>query len=177
VATARKLALASRGFEVQNIFIDNLYDQAQDAEVPPNEWGEFVRLQLPSPREDADEGDAQEEGATMDVTVVAEDGAITKVKRAVKKAMKTNLLGWRAKVKPTKMTYREAHDHFGMDKPEGAAEGGGGDDEVAPSLISATSAADAHLGLLSVVDGYAAAGRAPALNPVLQARLNASKGR
>ena len=48
LATARKLALASRGFEVQNIYIDELFDEAQD--VPQNEWHEFIRIQLPSPR-------------------------------------------------------------------------------------------------------------------------------
>jgi len=48
LATARKLALASRGFEVQNIYIDELFDEA--AEVPQSEWHEFIRIQLPSPR-------------------------------------------------------------------------------------------------------------------------------
>ena len=90
VATARKLALASRGFEVQNVFIDTLYDGAVKAKVPPNEWGDYVRMQLPSPRPKG-EGDAggailKPDELVVEVDEVDASGAKHKVfKKAVKK--------------------------------------------------------------------------------------------
>ena len=91
VATARKLALASRGFEVHNVFIDDLYDNALKAEVPQGEWAAFLRLQLPSPR-----AEGEEEPPQLDIIEVDEvdaAGGVHKVRKAVKKM--TNIMGWR----------------------------------------------------------------------------------
>ena len=49
LATSRKLALASRGYEVENIFIDDLFDDAQRQNVPPEEWHAYLRDQIPDP--------------------------------------------------------------------------------------------------------------------------------
>mmetsp|Transcript_52351 Transcript_52351/g.135679 ORF Transcript_52351/g.135679 Transcript_52351/m.135679 type:complete len:804 (+) Transcript_52351:124-2535(+) len=109
VATARKLTLASRGYEVMNTFIDELYDAANNATVPEKEWGEFLRIQLPSPRsaEDGDKGmmvaselgirDADASLAPAgDETDDEAHGGVHKVRNAVKKV--ANLMGWRARL-------------------------------------------------------------------------------
>ena len=49
LATARKLALASRGYEVMNVFIDSLYDLAVKERHPERNWHAFLRRQIPSP--------------------------------------------------------------------------------------------------------------------------------
>ena len=49
MARDRKHALTARGLEVSSVFVDDLYDLAVDA-VPYNEWREFIRTQIPSPR-------------------------------------------------------------------------------------------------------------------------------
>ena len=128
IATDRKLALASRGFEVQNIFLDDLYDIALKEGVPQAEWGEFMRMQLPSPRmDDEDDQDADapaEDGAahTVDYEVIGQDGVATvkKVKKAMAKMSRLGkLFGWRASMKNITCTYRAtADEHFGMDQPD-----------------------------------------------------------
>lgn len=61
-ATARKLNLASRGYEVMNVFVDDLYDEAV-RDVPYCDWHEFIRMQLPSPRKGGElEGPQSSEG-------------------------------------------------------------------------------------------------------------------
>jgi len=171
VATARKLALASRGFEVQNVFIDNLYDLALSESVPAKEWGEFMRIQLPSPRDDeeVDEAwagaDGSGEGA-MDYSVqlVDETGAVKKVRKAVHRMAR--LIGWRAKMTHVECTYRqaEANEHFGMDEPDVVQSEGvpAGPPPANPSgslheqvAAASSSSADAHLGLLNAISGSA----------------------
>ena len=49
LAMARKLALASRGYEIENVFIDELYDEANKEGVDVEQWHEFLRAELPSP--------------------------------------------------------------------------------------------------------------------------------
>ena len=49
-ATARKLNLASRGFEFENIFIDQLYEKAVvQQRLPQKQWHVFLREEMPSP--------------------------------------------------------------------------------------------------------------------------------
>ncbi len=55
LATARKLALASRGYEIENVFIDELYDEAKKEGVPMDRWHEFLRAEIPSPTQFDDE--------------------------------------------------------------------------------------------------------------------------
>jgi len=112
-ATDRKLALASRGYEVQDIFIDTMYDAALAANVPSSEWGEFLRLQMPSPR--ATGADEIEE-ATAAAGAPATDGAdgVSKVRSAVKKV--ANLIGWRAKFAEVKTSIVAAPEL--MERPD-----------------------------------------------------------
>jgi len=49
LATARKLALASRGYEVMNVFIDELYDCAIKERQREDQWYDFLRQRIPSP--------------------------------------------------------------------------------------------------------------------------------
>ena len=49
LATARKLALAAQGFEVENVFIDQLFDDAEKEGVPQERWHDFLREELPCP--------------------------------------------------------------------------------------------------------------------------------
>ena len=166
LATGRKLALASRGYEVQNIFIDSLYDLATKEQVPHAEWGEFVRLQLPSPRpeeetEEAGGADAADAGAAEGGEAAAtiewtdKSGAVHKVRKALAKMTKLN--GWRAKMGNVSRTYRPPADHFGMDEPDEmpAPEGEG---IMAPALgsaavrMQATSSAGGALTLLDMSD-------------------------
>ena len=49
IATSRKLALASRGYEAENVFIDELYDAVKSEGVPPEGWHDFLRQEIPSP--------------------------------------------------------------------------------------------------------------------------------
>ena len=122
IATARKLALASRGFEVQNVFIDSLWDLAQKSEVPSKDWGEFIRLELPSPRfddEDEEEDDdvaGADEGSVVEYQLEDGAGGVRKVKKAVRKM--ANLMGWRSKLGKICATYRSTAEHFGMDEPD-----------------------------------------------------------
>ena len=81
-ATSRKLALASRGYEVHNIFIDNLFDLANEHGVAPSEWVEFLRLQIPSPRPEGEDESLEAEGRR-------------RLKAAGRKV--ANVIGWRAK--------------------------------------------------------------------------------
>ena len=46
--TARA-ALASRGYEIANVFIDDLYDHAKREHVSEDKWHEFIRYEIPSP--------------------------------------------------------------------------------------------------------------------------------
>ena len=170
IATGRKLALASRGFEVQNIFIDNLYDLAVTESVPHSEWGEFLRLQLPSPRpeDEVDGADAGDEGGAADgggeqpvATIEWTDssGVVHKVKKAMAKLTKMKAeggSGWRSKMKPVCRTYRPPAEHFGMDQPDEmpAPEEEGG---MAPSLAKSvmghsTSSAGGAVRLLDMSD-------------------------
>lgn len=50
LAAARKIALASRGYETEGVFIGELFDEATRANVPPNGWHDFLRQAIPSPR-------------------------------------------------------------------------------------------------------------------------------
>ena len=59
MAHARKLALAAHGYEVENVFVDQLFDDAERAGVPPDRWHEFLREEFPAP-------DMEEEGALPD---------------------------------------------------------------------------------------------------------------
>jgi hypothetical protein len=184
VATTRKLALASRGFEVQNVFIDSLYDIALKEQVPAADWGEFVRLQLPSPRlddDDDDDGGAVDVGdssggAFQEIELDSADG--TKVVKKVRKAMVkvTKMFGWRAKMGNVSRTYRQNLEHFGMDQPDempkadddvGAAvdggAGSGGASLASVATHAATHEADAHLKLLSLTHEGGAASPPPTL--------------
>ena len=49
LATARKLALASRGYEIEGVFIEDLYNEAKRLKVPAPEWHEYLRRAVPSP--------------------------------------------------------------------------------------------------------------------------------
>lgn len=147
-ATSRKLALASRGFEVHSIFIDALYDAANSAQVPHNEWGEFLRLQMPSPRnkEEDIEGAATASGATK------------KVRTVVKKV--ANLMGWRAKFADLKLAddaisaapvFMERPDDMPLPEP--------GRDESAPILSDGLHAGlslhmEAATADLNIADGH-----------------------
>ena len=177
ICTDRKLALASRGFEVQNIFIDTLYDLALAEGVPTKEWGEFCRLQLPSPRlDEEDDADAEVPGedgqpvaaVTYEVTDTDGSAVIKKVRKAMGKAVK--LIGWRAKMGTVMRTYRSTReDHFGMDEPEGGMPAAASDEQDLSGLdisddayggkslhkdvdTHATNPADAHLGTLHLMD-------------------------
>ena len=55
IATGRKLALASRGYEVQNVFIDELFDKACASSLGEDKYHSFVRGELPTPRDDEDD--------------------------------------------------------------------------------------------------------------------------
>ena len=57
IATGRKLALASRGYEVQNVFIDELFDKACAESLNEGKYHTFVRGELPTPRDDDDDDD------------------------------------------------------------------------------------------------------------------------
>ena len=158
IATARKLALASRGFEVQNVFIDTLYDAAINADVPHGEWGEFVRLQLPSPRTEGDEAPEADCTEMVEEEVVEEGGA-SKVKKAMRKAAK--IIGWRAnfaKIAGVELATAAPLMERPDDMPiaDGAAdwyEAGMAGASVHVAASSATSnVADVHLGLLSMAD-------------------------
>jgi hypothetical protein len=160
VATGRKLALASRGFEVQNVFIDTLYDLALKEGVPQGEWGEFCRLQLPSPRlDDTDDVDAGAGGASVSYEVVGDGGAVKKVRKAMAKV--TKLMGWRAKMASVARTYRQASSL--IEKPEGMpapdvgisdpTEAYGGGSLHGDVRSHATNAADAHLEMLRYDNG------------------------
>ena len=59
LANARKLALAARGFEVENVFVDQLFDDAERAGVPEDKWLEFLKDQFAAP-EESEEGDEEE---------------------------------------------------------------------------------------------------------------------
>ena len=48
LANARKLALASQGFEVENVFINDLFDLAESADVDPEGWHDFLRDEMVS---------------------------------------------------------------------------------------------------------------------------------
>ena len=50
LATARKLALASHDYEVCDVRIEKLFDEAERRHVAPQEYHAFLRDQLPSPR-------------------------------------------------------------------------------------------------------------------------------
>uniref|UniRef100_A0A7S2N7Q3 Kinesin motor domain-containing protein n=2 Tax=Haptolina brevifila TaxID=156173 RepID=A0A7S2N7Q3_9EUKA len=147
IATGRKLALASRGFEVQNIFIDTLYDAAVKANVPTNEWGEFVRLQLASPRSDADDAEEDDQG---------NKGKVGQAFRNV-----ARLVGWRAnfaKIAGIAMTsaapLMERPDDMPLPEGEGeyTADAAAGRSLHAEANDAAGHVADAHLGLLSLAD-------------------------
>jgi hypothetical protein len=160
IATDRKLALASRGFEVQNVFIDTLYDLALKEGVPQGEWGEFCRLQLPSPRlDDTDDVDAGAGGASVSYEVVSDGGAVKKVRKAMAKV--TKLMGWRAKMASVARTYRQASSliekpevmpapDVGISDPTEAYGGGSLHGDV---RSHATNAADAHLEMLRYDNG------------------------
>ena len=76
MATARKLALATRGFELQNCFIEQLYDKAVTEKVGEGEWHAFIRQELPSPRLDgADDDDEGAASAADDGKATPPDGA------------------------------------------------------------------------------------------------------
>lgn len=49
IATARKLALASRGYEMEGVFIDELFDEAKRQGVSTDDWHGFLRREIPSP--------------------------------------------------------------------------------------------------------------------------------
>jgi hypothetical protein len=90
---ARKLALASRGYEIENVFIDELYDEANKEGVHVEQWHEFLRAELPSPTQfdDTDDG-AENDPSTGDVSggdaaaAAAEGRARHKVERSSSKA-------------------------------------------------------------------------------------------
>ena len=47
LANARKLALAAHGYEIEHVFIDDLFDAAEGAKVPPDGYAHFLRAELP----------------------------------------------------------------------------------------------------------------------------------
>jgi hypothetical protein len=49
IATHRKLSLASRGYEAEGVFIEELYDEAKRLSVPAENWHEYLRSAIPSP--------------------------------------------------------------------------------------------------------------------------------
>ena len=49
LATERKVALASRGLEIENVFIDDLFDDARRHGVEPTEYHAYLRREIPSP--------------------------------------------------------------------------------------------------------------------------------
>ena len=166
VATARKLALASRGFEVQNVFIDTLYDAAVKASVPPSEWGEFVRFEIPSPRGEGGSGgglSADEEIVGVDEVVEEVDasGGVHKVRKAVKKMAKVR--GWMSKVTRIAGIELVAAAPL-MERPddmpiaEGAPAADARDNPHAGKSLhmevasAATNVADAHLAVLQMAD-------------------------
>ena len=147
---------------------DDLYDMAIEQSVPTSDWGEFCRIQMPSPRMDeADDDDwaaPAEDGKAHSVTyeVQGEDGAVKKVRKAMARAVK--LVGWRAKLPDVQCTFRTTGDHFGMDEPDEAPAPDGATDVSDPPPLygghslhgdveaHAARAADAHLGLLSLTE-------------------------
>ena len=95
-----QLALASRGFEVQNVFIDTLYDAAVKASVPPSEWENLCasRSRRLAARGSGGGLSADEEIVGVDEVVEEVDasGGVHKVRKAVKKMAKVR--GWMSKV-------------------------------------------------------------------------------
>jgi hypothetical protein len=182
IATARKLALASRGFEVQNIFIDTLYDAAIKANVPAAEWGEFVRFEIPSPRAP---GDAAADDEVIEE--VSTPKGVHKVRKAVKKM--ANVRGWMSKVTPPAAEVVAAAPL--MERPDDMPLGDTllGDDAVwghaGKTLHKEVAGADshvaaAHLNLLSITDdpeGGTPSTRAQRYNAKLRERMEARAAR
>ena len=56
LASARKLALAARGYEFAHVCLDDLFDAAEAAAIPPSSWGDFLRVELPFDDDDATVG-------------------------------------------------------------------------------------------------------------------------
>jgi len=116
LATSRKSALASRGYEVQDVFIDELYELAKQAAVPPAEWGDFLRLQIPSPGEEEEPVGSHE----LEVTHAEQESleqadkrgvrpartSLGKLRTAIKTVSLTSPRGWRSNVKALPMKRR-----------------------------------------------------------------------
>ena len=80
LATARKLALAARGFEVENVFVDQLFDDIERGEVPEDKWLEFLKLEFPAPdhsdlaKDDADDREVARVGEEEDSAELSAEG-------------------------------------------------------------------------------------------------------
>jgi len=157
LATQRKLNLASRGFEVQNIFIDDLYEEAAD--VPPSEWNEFILLQLPSPR-----------GVDADGTIMWEGTEPKEVEEE-----ETKMSPWKrrtlnpAKRKTTVMNYNVRESL--IDKPDDIMEEYANPEEQGLSKPKRSSVLDAHIASLRLLDAPVEYGDSPRTN-----RSDASRG-
>jgi len=139
LATQRKLNLASRGFEVQNIFIDDLYEEAAD--VPQADWHEFIRLQLPSPR-----------GVDSDGSILWEDSS-------AKLEAETKLSPWKKRVLAMMKKKHQGQGnaivqaaHALIERPEGMVDSDTLGELTGPANPKFNAGLDAHMASLHLID-------------------------